>query len=101
LASLDWDASEGELSQLATRIQDASSYLYNVSDGQFFIEQVEIADDGQMWGSGEISFQVDAWVWPHTSQLGGFLGPNGAIATHVYSAPFSSNSSNVSRNPRT
>lgn len=45
MASLDWDASDGELNQLATRFRDASQYLYNVSDGQFLIEQVEIADD--------------------------------------------------------
>ena len=101
VASLDWDASDGELNQLATRFRDASQYLYNVSDGQFLIEQVEIADDAQMWGSGEISFQVDSWVWPHTNALGGFLGPNGAIASHVYMAPFSTSANNGSTDHRT
>ena len=54
-----------------------------------------------MWGSGEISFQVDSWVWPHTNALGGFLGPNGAIASHVYMAPFSTSANNGSTDHRT
>jgi hypothetical protein len=89
VASLDWDASDAELSLLATRFKDASQYLYNLTDGQFFIEQVEIADDTQLWGSAEIGFQVDKWVWPHTPQIGGFLGSAGAISSHVYMSPFS------------
>jgi hypothetical protein len=97
VASLDWDASDAELANLLTRFNDASQFLYNVSDGQFVIEQVEIADDAQTWGSAEIAFQVDSWVWPHTNALGGFLGRNGAIDTHVFMAPFSSQGSS----PRT
>jgi hypothetical protein len=69
VVSLDWDASEDEFGQLRTRFVDASDYLYNLTDGQFFIEQVEIADDAQLWGSAEIAFQVDAWVQPHSTSI--------------------------------
>jgi hypothetical protein len=88
VASLDWDASDDELADLRMRFTDASDYLYNLTDGQFLIEQVEIADDAQLWGSAEVAFQVDSWVWPHTNYNGGFLGPTGGSA-HVFMAPFS------------
>jgi hypothetical protein len=101
VASLDWDASDAELSNLVTRFNDASQFLYNVSDGQFVIEQVEIADDAHLWGSAEIAFQVDSWVWPHTNGVGGFLGRNGAIDTHIFISPFSASGPNGSTDPRT
>ena len=92
VVSLDWDASDDELDQLRTRFVDASQYLYNLTDGQFFIEQVEVADDAQLWGSAEIAFQVDAWVQPHSNSIGGFLGSVGSPAgSHIYMAPFSGN----------
>jgi hypothetical protein len=102
VVSLDWDASDEELSQLETRFNDASEYLYNLTDGQFVIEQVEIADDGQLWGSAEIAFQVDTWVWPHTNSVGGFLGHAGSPAgSHIYMSPFSVAVLNASTDHRT
>lgn len=101
VASLDWDASDDELNQLATRFNNASQVLYNLTDGQFIIEEVELADDAQLWGSAEIAFQVDMWVWPHTNDIGGFLGRSGAIDNHVYMSPFSAVGSSRSTNPRT
>lgn len=91
VASLNWDASDDELNQLVTRFTDASQYLYDLTDGQFVIEQVEIADDSQLWTSAEIGFQVDKWVWPHTTYAGGFLGPVGGGAPQIYLPPFSAN----------
>jgi len=101
VASLDWDASDAELTELVTRFNNASQYLYNATDGQFVIEQVEIADDAQLWGSAEIAFQVDSWVWPHTNAVGGFLGRNGAIDTHIYMSPFSGSTPSGSTDFRT
>ena len=75
VVSLSWDASEGELEALKLRFNDASQYLYNLTDGQFFLEQVEIADDGQLWGSAEILFDPDNTRRPQTSGIGGFLSP--------------------------
>jgi len=89
VVSLDWDASEDEFDKLRTRFKEASNYLYNLTDGQFFIEQVDIADDAQLWGSAEIAFQVDTWVWPHTTYPGGFLARAGATGAHIYMSPFS------------
>ena len=97
VASLDWDASDDELKELVTRFTNASQYLYDLTDGQFVIEQVEIADDAQLWGSSEISFQVDQGVWPHSNAIGGFLGRAGAIDAHIYMSPFSE--SGFSKNP--
>lgn len=85
--SLDWDASGDEFNQLKTRFELGSDYLYNLTDGQFFIEQVEIADDGQLDASAEIAFKVDSFVWPHSTYPGGFLFAVGG-QPNISMAPF-------------
>jgi hypothetical protein len=100
-ASLDWDASESEFDVLKNRFNAASQYLYNLTDGQFFIEQVDMADDGQLWGSAEILFSADAWLWPQATYVGGFLGPMGLGAPVIKMAPFSENGDFVSMYPET
>ena len=87
-ASLDWDASDDEFKELKKRFSDASDYLYNLTDGQFFIEEVELADDAQLYMSAEITFKVDSSVWPHSTYNGGFLAAVGGLP-HIYMAPFS------------
>ena len=86
--NLDWDASDDEFKKLKDYFTQASQYLYNLTDGQFFIEQVDIADDGQLYLAAEIQFKVDSYVWPHATYPGGFLGSTGGLP-HIYMAPFS------------
>jgi hypothetical protein len=87
IATLDWDASTDEFNELKIRFTEASEYLYNLTDGQFVIEEVEIADDGQLHVSAEIAFKVDNFVWPHTTYPGGFLFAVGGLP-HISMAPF-------------
>ncbi|MEQ1571245.1 MAG: hypothetical protein ABMA64_36800 [Myxococcota bacterium] len=75
VVSLSWDASADELEDYRFRMMVASQYLYNATDGQFFFEQVEIADDGQGWGSGDLLFDLDNTRRPQTNWTGGFLAP--------------------------
>jgi hypothetical protein len=74
VVALDWDASAGDLATVVTDIQGASPFLYNATDGQFFVEQVEIGDDGTFWQSSDYHVHVDSSVWPHSTASGGFLG---------------------------
>jgi hypothetical protein len=89
VVSLYWDASQDELNALRDRFVSASEYLYNLTDGQFLIEQVELADDAQLWNSAEIQFQVDNTVLPFTTYTGGFLGSVGLQSPVIRMAPFS------------
>jgi hypothetical protein len=75
VASVYADASQDELSAIRDRFVAASEYLYNLTDGQFLIEQLELADDGQLWGSAEITFHIDNTITPFTTYIGAFLGP--------------------------
>lgn len=87
VVSLSWDASEAELDELVLRFENASQYLYNLTDGQFVLEQVDLLDDGQQWNSAEITFDVDNTIRPHTTFTGGFLGPVGLGAPIIAMAP--------------
>jgi len=49
VASLNWDASAAELQALQTRIVQSSDLFYDATDGQFFIERIEVADAGIDW----------------------------------------------------
>lgn len=73
VVSISWDASEAEFDMFKLRFENASQYLYNLTDGQFLLEQVDIADDGQLWNSAEILFDPDNTRRPAASGLGGFL----------------------------
>jgi hypothetical protein len=55
-ASLEWDGSPADLSALSTHLRDTSTVLYNATDGQFFIEQAEIIDNGQQWS--DVDYRV-------------------------------------------
>ena len=91
VVSLEWDASQAELDELAARFGKASEYLYNLTDGQFLLEQVELGDDGQLWGSAEIVLVADNITRPFTSYPGGYLGPVAFSAPVIKMAPFSDN----------
>ena len=60
VVGLDWDASAGDLATVVADIKGASPYLYNASDGQFFVEQIEVGDDGTFWHSSDYHVHVDS-----------------------------------------
>lgn len=100
VVSLYWDATQEELDALRDRFVLASEYLYNLTDGQFVIEQVELADDGQLWDSAEFQFHVDNTLRPFTTWTGGYLGSVGLQSPIIRMAPFSDNMY-ASRSPNT
>jgi hypothetical protein len=54
VASVEWDATPGELFDIRdNKIIPASEFLYNATDGQFFIEQVELVDDAALWDDAD------------------------------------------------
>jgi len=59
VASIEWDTSDTEFSASKNRIRSASQYLYNATDGQFLIEQVELFDDKQGWYNADYRIYAD------------------------------------------
>ena len=81
VTSVEWDASVAELDNLRDRILvPMSQFLYNATDGQFFVEQIEIADNAAFWDDADFRIHTNLEVRPYVSlRLGGFL--HGGLAT--------------------
>lgn len=80
LLSVEWDASNSELTaDFEAGIEDASEYLFNATDGQFLIEQVEVYDDKVRWDQADWRVYADASLRAHVDwpRLHGFWGSGG------------------------
>jgi hypothetical protein len=76
LVSVIWDASNAELESIGERFRLAGEYIYNATDGQIHLEQVDIVDDNTFWNDAEYHWHADTAVWPTTSNAGGLLVPS-------------------------
>ncbi|MFZ5443861.1 MAG: PA14 domain-containing protein [Myxococcota bacterium] len=75
-ASMNWHAG-AQVEAVRERFRIMSDFLYNATDGQYFIERVDLFDSGRDWGNVDMrifaSNSLRAFVnWP----IGGFLGWN-------------------------
>lgn len=75
VASVEWDASRAELEGLRdNQFRPMSQFLFNATDGQFFIEQVDLVDDAAFWGDTDFRIAADLDVRPNVNlRTGGFL----------------------------
>ncbi len=77
LTSLEWDAAPGEINMMRTAYGQLSSYLYNATDGQFFVETVTIIDQGRNWDDSDFRVFADMGYRANVPNItGGFLGHN-------------------------
>ena len=60
-----WDASAEYLADLRQGALNASSFLYDVTDGQIFYETVEIFDNGENGPANDMYIYTDNTVWPN------------------------------------
>lgn len=70
VGSLEWDASPAELTGFEARMQAASRYMYNATDGQMLIERVDVYDDHHKWDQSDFQVYANASLranvdWPH------------------------------------
>jgi hypothetical protein len=74
VTSCEWDTTFAEREDMRQRMRDASAYLYNATDGQFFIEQVRLTDRAINWANADATvvtnFSLREFVKPYG---GGFL----------------------------
>lgn len=74
VVSCQWDLTFAEREDMRQRIRDASAYLYNATDGQFFIEQTRLTDRAVNWLNADATvvtnYNLREYVKPYG---GGFL----------------------------
>jgi len=75
MASVEWDASRAELQRLRDQqLIPMSQFLYNATDGQFFIEQFDLVDDAAFWDDADFRIFADLEIRPNVNlRTGGFL----------------------------
>ena len=78
LISAEWDANQDELNSLRDDvIAPFSQYLYNETDGQFFLERVEISDNSAFWDDADVRVHAETTLRSNVNRrTGGFLYDN-------------------------
>lgn len=59
-SSIEWDCTTQDLGRFQDQWSKANDYLYDATDGQFFLEQVALYDDGQQWDNCDIRHWTNA-----------------------------------------
>lgn len=75
VASAEWDASTAELRRLRDeQLIPMSQFLYNATDGQFFVEQFDLIDNATFWDDTDFRIFANLEIRPHVNlRNGGFL----------------------------
>jgi hypothetical protein len=68
VASVEYNATPTNLAEISLGLQRASAYLFDVTDGQMFLEKVRIHEDKEQWDDADIRYDVTAW--PHAHVVG-------------------------------
>lgn len=75
VVSVEWDATPAEFELIRSELQQSSAYLYNATDGQFYFEQIELADRSAGWNVADYRIHADRDIRPHTDVPFGFWEP--------------------------
>ena len=65
LVSIEWDATQAYLDEIARAVRYASDYLYDLTDGQMALGQVALYDDGAYWAEADVQVATKNVVRPH------------------------------------
>lgn len=79
LLSIEWDAKPEYMDSLASWLRALNNYLYDVSDGQMYIEKAAIFDKSTNWRRSDVHFYASNMVWPCAS-IGGIFKSEGEHA---------------------
>ena len=69
VGSLEYNADPANQADIALGVRRASEYLFDVTDGQFFVEQFALFEDGERFGDADI--QLHGAAWPSADSAGG------------------------------
>lgn len=73
LVSLEWDTPASAAAEWEIRANNASKYLHNATDGQFFIERFTVYDRHRAWNDSDMQVVAD-WDYRANANVGRFLG---------------------------
>lgn len=67
LISVEWDADAEFLDTLKSQCRKLSNYLYDVTDGQLYFNQVDIYDNSEQWDNCDMRIYTNNMCWPNAS----------------------------------
>lgn len=67
IVSVQWDAQMEYLDSLESFLRTMSNYLYDVTDGQLRLHQVDIYDNRVKWDESDIQIFASNSVWPNAN----------------------------------
>jgi len=79
LVSVEWDADQQYLQNLLEGFRYASNYLYDVTDGQLYLNIVRIYDNKKWWDSADVWIYGSNTEWPRAVAYPGELPLRGGI----------------------
>ncbi|NOZ72247.1 MAG: hypothetical protein GXP38_10095 [Chloroflexi bacterium] len=82
LVSIEWDATDEYLDQIARAMQAASSYLLDVSDGQMAFGHVAIYENAEHWNDADIQISARNVVRPH-AYIGGITATDTSLVIRL------------------
>lgn len=69
LVSVEWDADLQFLESLRDGFKLMSNYLYDITDGQLYIDSLKIYDAKANWDSADVRIHASNMEWPHATIL--------------------------------
>ncbi|MGA2298564.1 MAG: T9SS type A sorting domain-containing protein [FCB group bacterium] len=75
VVSVEWEAKKEYLDTLASWCKLMSNFLYDVTDGQLYVEGISINDNFEKWYQADIRIFASNLVWPN-SAVGGINHPD-------------------------
>jgi hypothetical protein len=77
VVSCEWEAKPEYLDTLASWCKLMSEFLYDVTDGQLFVEGISIYDSKKKWDQADVRIFASDFVWPN-SAVDGIHHPDNA-----------------------
>ncbi len=82
VVSIEWDATETYMTEMIAAAQEASRYLYDVSDGQMALGDVAIYDESECWIGADIRISAENNIRPY-AYIGAILAEDTAYVIHA------------------
>ncbi len=86
-ASIEWDASSTEFDRIHDRLCDLSELLYNATEGQFFVAELALSDDGHSWDDADVRIYANMNYASNASR-GGIFEDDGRLRMNPNDAYF-------------
>lgn len=83
VVSVEWKPLAPYVENVEKALRSASNYLYDVTDGQAYLNKVAVYDDKENWGNADVYIHASNTAWPSAH----VWGINSAVDRHVNMPP--------------